>query len=71
MKLLKPESGLPEKKVYGTAHGMSRSDVNIVRNQILRFFRDADRLNMKEFIDIRNDLKCADLFDQYSRSLPN
>lgn len=71
MKLLRPDSGINGKRVYGTAYGMSHGDVDVVRAQILNFFMDSDRLNMKDFIDIRNDLTCAGLFDQYTRSLPD
>ena len=72
MKLLKPTNAIEPKKVFGTAYGMSDSDVEIVKNQILHFFPEAEwgRIMHEKGIDIRNDnLKCADFIDQYGRTL--
>jgi hypothetical protein len=72
MKLLKPKDGLKKKEIYGTAFGMSDSDVTVIRHQLLSFFKDGSDREVMDVRpnEIRNDLKCADLFDQYTRSLP-
>jgi hypothetical protein len=72
MRLLRPDTPLPAKNVFGTAYHMSDSDVEVVRAQTLAFFGDNDRRLMRDLkkIVLRSDLKCAELFDQYTKSLP-
>ena len=72
MGLLKPKDGLKKKEIYGTAFGMSDSDVTVIRHQLLNFFKEGpDRQVMDARPnEIRNDLTCANLFDRYTRSLP-
>jgi hypothetical protein len=71
MALLNPERKLKRKEVYATAYGMSDNDVGVIRSQIVHFSGSLDREKLRdENVVIRNDLKCADLFDQYTRSLP-
>jgi hypothetical protein len=51
-------------KVFGTAHGISTSDVELISADI------TNRLNLPlNNIFLRSDLKCADLFGEYWRSL--
>jgi hypothetical protein len=70
MTLLKPPEPLKRKDIYATAFGMSQSDADVVRAQLLNFFDGPERDIMNGNIDIRPDLKCTDFFDQYTRSLP-
>jgi hypothetical protein len=70
--LIKPNGPLARKDIYATAFGMSSSDVQVIEAQLLNFFDGIEREIMQNGrIVIRNDLKCTDLFDQYTRSLPN
>lgn len=69
--LIKPKAPIKRRDIYATAYGMSASDVNVVRSQLLDFFVGNERAMMDTGrIQIRNDLTCAALFDQYSKSLP-
>jgi hypothetical protein len=71
MALLNPSGKLKRKEVYATAYQMSDNDVDVIRAQIVRFSAKLDREKLNDGnVVIRNDLKCADLFDQYTRSLP-
>jgi hypothetical protein len=71
MRILMPEiTTVPPKMVYGTASGMSDSDVDVVSHQIASFTTPA--LNSKQrnkYIRLENKLKCAGLFDYYAKSL--
>ena len=69
--LLTPGEDLGDKKVYGTAYGMSDSDVEVVMQQIRRWFRQDGFVaaHTQSWITIENKLKCADLFDNYAKSL--
>ncbi len=70
--LIKPSNSLARKEIIATAFGMSANDVDVVRAQLLSFFEGREREIMDSSrIAIRSDLKCSDLFDQYTRSLPN
>lgn len=72
MRIIKPREPIKRKNIYATAYGMSDSDVEIVRSQFLEFFEGQERFIMdgQNHIHIRNDLTCAKLFEQYSKSLP-
>ena len=68
VQLLAPDmpSEQPQRKrtVFGTAHGISTSDVELVTNEL------ASRLAAVPLrVALRNDLKCAGLFGEYWRSL--
>jgi hypothetical protein len=52
------------KRIFGTAHGISVSDLELITNDI------ASRLgSAPQHVALRRDLKCADLFAEYRRSL--
>jgi hypothetical protein len=71
MLLLKPLEELSaSKSIFGTAFGMSDSDVDVTGHQIDSWFggRDA-RGYRKGMIKIENRLKSAELFDHYAKSL--
>jgi hypothetical protein len=53
-----------DKKIYGTAFGSSRSDLNFI-SWDLRLRYNCDQ----ESVELRNDLKCDQLFNEYSRTL--
>lgn len=68
LKLLRPDSSNlvfgRDVHYYGTAHGISDSNALSMKNEV----RDLGQV-MEGNMAIRNDLKCANLFDEYSRSL--
>jgi hypothetical protein len=70
VQLLKPATGIDAKRIYGTAFGMSDSDVRVTIHQLADFFNPdvhpAGRLNL---IKLENKLRGADLFDYYAKSL--
>ncbi len=63
--------------MYGTALGMSDSDVSVVTDQLGEFFPDKDmvttinvpQIDMHDNISIENKLTCAQLFDYYAKSI--
>src|SRR5260221_230572 len=67
MKLLEPVRKFPKRKpIYGTAFGMSDSDVGIVSNQIEDWVPGLSvRISTPKTTRIENGLKCAELFDYY------
>jgi hypothetical protein len=71
MRLLKPAHQMPLKPVYGTAFGLSDSDVNVTAGQIEGWFtgRGLTEPKHQKQIHLENKLKCADLFDFYAKSL--
>ncbi len=66
MQLMAPAARSAISKVFGTAKGMSKSDVIEVDNYIVNFLKNR-RDNID--IEIRNDLTCFQLFKDYWRSL--
>src|SRR5258708_34475917 len=70
MLLLKPPKALSSKKLFGTAFGMSNSDVDLTSRQVDAWFEGYDARGFREqIIKIENKLKAADLFDHYAKSL--
>jgi hypothetical protein len=71
MLLLKPSKELSaSKSIFGTAFGMSDSDVDVTGHQIDSWFKGRDaRSYRKGMINIENKLKSAELFDHYAKSL--
>jgi hypothetical protein len=71
MALLKPPKEFSaSKQVFGTAYGMSDSDVEVVGHQIDAWFTGRDaRAYRSGMIKLENKLKCAGLFDNYAKSL--
>lgn len=77
MSLLDPLEYSSASAVFGTALGTSDSDVRIIEERIRRLvghdlteYRDAPiGITGSERLYIRNDLTCARLLDEYSRSL--
>lgn len=81
MALLKPARSRKTKQVYGTAYGMSDSDVSEVVGELEAFFPDNEsasiegpgglRLPVLKMSNIRieNKLTCTQLFDHYAKSL--
>lgn len=66
MALLKASPSRSSRKVFATAYGVSASDCEAIAADICSIYnsnRDQIRL------EIRNDLKCVGLFEQYWRSL--
>jgi hypothetical protein len=71
MVLLKPaEEWSASKSIFGTAFGMSDSDVDVTGHEIDAWFKGRDaRAYRKGMINIENKLKSAELFDHYAKSL--
>lgn len=82
MALLKPSRSRNTKQVYGTAYGMSDSDVDEVIDEFGVFFPDHENvglegpgsmelpaLDVHNNIRLENKLTCSQLFDYYAKSL--
>jgi len=71
MLLLNPHGALGSKKLFGTGFGMSDTDVEVTSKQVDAWFREnqTSPVARKRFIKIENQLKCADLFDHYAKTL--
>lgn len=77
MKLLKPEGPCDTEKVFGTAWGISGHDIGIIGDEIkqivgkslMQFKSNSSGITTREEMYIRNDLRCGELLEQYSRSL--
>jgi hypothetical protein len=68
--LLRPKSPRTTCPVFGTAFGMSDSDVDVVSSNLASFFNvTMSKTARNNLIRLENKLKCADLFDNYARSL--
>jgi len=71
MKLISPDNstfGTPIAADYfGTAFGFSKSDVDGIVDEIKQLGPSKQKIYKR--IEIRKDLKCSELFDEYSRSL--
>lgn len=61
MKLLRPKRRSDVKTIFGTAYGISDYNTEIIRN-------DLAKINSGQ-IYIKNNLKCRDLLDEYSRGI--
>lgn len=66
MELMQPPTPKSGKRVFATASGISDSDCRIIEEELVRFFDEKQR-NIQ--VNLRNGLKCSDLFDEFSRSL--
>ena len=65
MRLLTPDDPKPKPvPVLATAFGMSEEDKGVTVSQISNMFAVGS-----SSISIRNDLKCADLFNGYAKSI--
>jgi hypothetical protein len=70
MRLLRPTEPMATKPIFGTGHRMSDSDIEVVSNNIASFFKQTLNSKQREHvIRIESKLKCAELFDNYARSL--
>jgi hypothetical protein len=66
MRLLKPAAPIrANPPVFATALGMSKDDATLVANQIGQM----SEVPYPPAVRVRNDLKCAELFDEYARSI--
>jgi hypothetical protein len=70
MNLLRPAKPAMARPVFGTALGMSDSDVEVVLNDLSIFFSMGVPSKVRaRIIRLENKLTCANLFDNYARSL--
>ncbi|PAY03366.1 hypothetical protein CK489_39615 [Bradyrhizobium sp. UFLA03-84] len=72
MLLLRPlEEFASSRPIYGTALGMSASDVAIATGELRSWFLPDDALSSDPFADIHieNGLTCAKMFDNYAKSI--
>lgn len=65
--LLNPGTPCSAKRIFGTAYGISGSDCKVIIED-LKSMLEFKYYNSTLF-EIRNDLKCVDLFNEYRRSL--
>lgn len=72
MALLKSSQPPKDRLVLATALGVSESDCGVIKDDICSMlngtFKPRNSNPQHTRIEIRNDLKCVDLFDQYWRS---
>jgi hypothetical protein len=72
MALIEPAGPISSKRIFGTAYGMSDSDVELTTTQIAAWYVD-DNIKRgavpKSPVQIKNTLKRADLFDYYAKTL--
>ncbi|MBV8799424.1 MAG: hypothetical protein JO208_06420 [Alphaproteobacteria bacterium] len=66
MALLKANPSRRSRKVFATALGVSASDCEAIASEVYSIY-DSNRDQIR--MEIRNDLKCVELFEQYWRSL--
>jgi hypothetical protein len=71
MTLLRPANPMDAKTVLGTALGLSDNDRDVVTSEILAMFGASQSHGMRaeKRILIDNEIKCAQLFDSYARTL--
>ena len=70
IQLLRPSEPISTRHIFGTAYGMSDSDVDVVSQSLASFFKQTlDSRQRAQMIRLENKLKCAGLFDYYARSL--
>lgn len=70
MAILARDRSIKVKNMVGTAFQMSNSDINVVLDQIGGWaFPEQFRENMIAQVDLRDNLKAADIFREYSKSL--
>jgi hypothetical protein len=77
MRLLKPHTECSAPKVFGTAVGIAASDMEIILDQVREIIgrhlqesrHDGSSTTVWEPIYIHNNLKCAALLEEHSRSL--
>jgi len=66
MELIRPGFPRNAKRVFATAKGISKNDCVIVERDILDHFKPE---NSNVIVDLRADLTCHGLFDEFRRSL--
>ncbi|MBL0317859.1 MAG: hypothetical protein IPP74_00900 [Alphaproteobacteria bacterium] len=66
MELISPGKKCKTKRIYATAHGISKSDCNFLMRDIRTVFQINDA---NAIIEFRDGMKCAELFDEYWLSL--
>jgi len=64
--LVRPSGPMAPKPIFGTAFGMSKSDVEEVKKQLLGWVIADQRPNAEFYLE---NLKCSALFDEYAKSL--
>jgi len=68
MELLMPENSKPDttklRSCFGTAYNISDHNCKLIEIQLRAFFN-----SQVEYVNINNQLKCSDLFNEYWRSL--
>jgi hypothetical protein len=70
LQIIRPAAAIPIVPVYGTAYKMSASDVDVASHRLLKFFSaQMSAESRQRMVKLENKLTCADLFDNYARSL--
>lgn len=70
--LLRPKTSQAARNIWGTAYGMSDSDIAVIQQQLLSFLAPDISRMIDRFASLRLDTKhkCSDIFDYYTKSLP-
>lgn len=66
LELIAPENPSKARRVFATAYGISKSDCEVIREELFSMLKQETKTASIEF---RNDLTCAGLFSEYWRSL--
>lgn len=66
LELIAPGKACKAKRIYATAHGISKSDCAVIQDELRDMLMQRGN---KASIEFRNDLKCGGLFNEYWRSL--
>lgn len=74
MKLLTPNGSTNAIQVFATAFGESSSNADEIQKQLVELFLNGDRSKtrrskLRDATKVRNDLKCVQLLEEYSRTI--
>lgn len=71
--LLEPKRALTEREVFATAFGMSDDDASEIKSVLAEWFPEERyeglAISLNYHVRVENKLKCAELFDYYTKSI--
>lgn len=69
MELITPETSSESRRVFGTGFGISNDDINVVSHEIANMLRKAGPTAIDLYMNLRNNLRCADLLNEFRITL--
>jgi len=69
MELITPETSSESRRVFATGFGISNDDINVVSHEIANMLRKAGPTAIDLYMNLRNNLRCADLFNEFRITL--